>query len=742
MAAWAPQPRHAPGRHHGDDFNDANGIAGVRIGLITRVDELHMLADVRVITGGGDRIELKLTQGMAGPRSFWGGVPEINSLVVLGYLPKHRKLSDAIILGYLPTSVMTGLKFDPFATDDPSSVSADEAALYAQMFSPTIRTKRLKMRPGDVGGMSADGSELILNKSIQMVNRAGDLIELRDSERLLITQAINSFHSASGVKQQFGPVRRGAFYLPYDIFQNLDPTKPLVEAPGGDNPSAPNPISPAIQQHYFGQSILETLGPGNSGDPTKYANTTGVVNAFFNQTTLFPPTTYSNGRRVFLPSTTVNANPESSKTPGDIYTEHRIELKHTTDMVQDVLDEIDGFNIDTLHPRTFIEHVMGTVIGNDPNSSDGMNTYGYVLKPTMFDNWGSLQPGSFKMTKAVRPVQGLDNEVSFQAAAFLFRINPPESNDDDNPFAIAVSKQGKTFINIPGSAQEDTYDGTKNVSVEATFGGGIKVHVGKEVNSGESLRAFFEGGVHVEFGPDARGKGFTPVYHCSVDETYAGGNDDDNNARSTNIIGNSRFAVTGDHVETISGSHYTIVDGTVALQGSRFNVNANSGVSVNTSEGNYMYSGKTQYNYGLQVLENIETGGMTTTILAGGLTINVVAGAMMTTVAGGDMSDTVGASYTMTTGTDASFSTGGGLSSTAGADVSVTAGGAVSETASLAWTATSGVACSLVAPQCLLGGASAVLGISRGTPMMPPGSPSLDWITGLPLQGCSVSRSF
>lgn len=740
--AWNPQPYHAPGRHHGDDFNDANGLAGVRIGQITRVDEVHMVADIRVITGGADRFEIPLTQAMAGPRSFWGGVPEVNSLIVLGYLPKHRKLSDAIILGYLPTSIQAGMKFDPFSSDDPTTISSDEADLFSQLFTPTVRTKRLKLRPGDVGGMSADGSEFVMNKSIQMVNRAGDLIELRDAERLLITQAINAFHSASGVKHQFGPVRRGAFYLPFDVFQKLDPTQPLVEAPGGDKPAEPNPISPQIQQHYFGQSDLETLGPGNTGDPTRYSNTSGVVNSFFNQTTTFPPVTYSNGRRVFFGSNAVNANPESSNTPGDIYTEHRIELKHTTDMVQDVLDEIDGFNIDTLHPRTYIEHVMGTVIGNDPNSSDGMVTYGSVLKPTLFDNWGSIQPGSFKMIKADRPISGLDNEVSFQAGAFLFRINGPESNDDDNPFAICVSKQGKTFINIPGSVQEDTYDGTKNVSVEATFGGGIKAHIGKEALSGESLRVFFEGGVHVEFGPDARGKGFTPVYHCSVDETYSGGNDNDNVAKSTNVVGNARFAVTGDYVESISGSAHTICDGQITQQGSRINVNGISGYTLNTSEGNFMFSGKTQYNYGLLVLEQIAAGGKVSTILAGGKITTVLAGAVVTTVAGGAMADTVGAAYSLVAGAAASMTAGGALTQTAAGAVSTTAGAAIVQTAALAWTAVSGVAASLVAPQCLLGGPAAVLGISRGAPMMPPGSPSLDWITGLPLQGCVVSRSF
>jgi hypothetical protein len=743
MGDFTNHPRHPVGRYHGDDFIDPNTVSGLRVGVITRVDEIHMKADVRIITGGAtERFEIDLVQAMAGPRSFWGGVPEINSVVVLGYVPKSRKLKDALILGYLPSSNLAGLKFDPFSTDDPSSVSGDEAELYGQLFSPTIRTKRLKLKPGDVGGMSSDGSEFVLNRNVQMVNRAGDLIELRDAERLLITQAINSFHSASGVKEQYGPVRRGAFYLPSDIFQNNDPTKPLVEAPGGDNPEKPNPISPQIQQHYFGQSILEMLGPGNIGDPTKYANTSGVVNAFFNQVGEFPPVTYANGRKVFFASNVVNANPESINTPGDIYTEHRIELKHTTDAVQDVLDEIDGFNVDTIHPRTFIEHVMGTLVGNDPNSSDGMATYGRVLKPTLFDNWNSATPGRFKLIEASRSVGSADQEVNFQAGAFLFRVNPPQSDAEDNPFAVCISKQGKTYVNIPGSTQEDTFDGTKNVSIEAALGGGLKAYIGKEVLSGESVRLFCEGGVHIEFGPDARGKGFTPVYHCSVDEQYLGGNDNDNNARSTAIRGNERKSVTGDTVTSVNGSHHTFVDGQHTTQATRVMINALSGYTLNSDSVNQMISGKTQLNYGQQVLENIALGGKVQTILAGGSLSNVVAGAVVTNVAGGAMTDQVGAAYSLTAVGAVSQSAGGALTQSATGAVSTQAGASVTITAALAATMTSGVAASLVAPQCLLGGPAAVLGISRGLPMMPPGSPSLDWITGLPLQGCAVSRSF
>jgi hypothetical protein len=31
--------------------------------------------------------------------------------------------------------------------------------------------------------------------------------------------------------------------------------------------------------------------------------------------------------------------------------------------------------------------------------------------------------------------------------------------------------------------------------------------------------------------------------------------------------------------------------------------------------------------------------------------------------------------------------------------------------------------------------------VARGAPMHPPGSPSLDWITGIPLQGSAMVRS-
>lgn len=739
------RPKHAAGEFHGKDFVDHHGISGVTIGILTRIDEINMKADVHLVNGA-DRYELDLTQGMAGPRSFWGGVPEVNSVVVLGYRAKSKKLKDAMILGYLPTALVSGLRFDPISTDNPSNITSDEQALYSQVYSPTIRTKRLKLRPGDVGGMAADGAEIKFDRNIQMMNRAGDLIELRDAERLLITQAINHFHSSSGVKTQYGPVRRTAFYLPADVFQNQDITKPLLEGPGGDNPAQPNPISPTLPVHYFGQSVLEMLGPGNPGDPQRLSNAQGVVVNYINNYVAsgggeFPPVTYSNGKKAFFASNTPFANPESIQTPGDMYTEHRIELKHVTDAVQDVLDEIDGFNVDLVNPRVYIEHAMGTIVGNRTDDSDAQNLYGKVLKPTLFPAWASPGAGHFKLIEATRSIGTADIEVNNQAGAYLFRINHPEANVEENPFAICVAKQGKTYVNIPGSVLEDTYDGTKNVSVEASFGGGIKVYIGKEVSTGESIRAFLEGGINFEVGKSKIGRSMDPVFHGSVNNTFIG-NDNENFALTNSIRGNVQMSVTGDSTTTVNGSFFDIVDGARQINATNVNLNATSGYALSSSTKSETIAGQSQLNYGALVLENIAAGGKVSTIVAGGLVQNVLAGACATNVLGGAISQFAGGAYSVTAGGACTTTAGGAISSAAGGAVSVTAGAAVSLTAGLAMTLTAGIAVSFIAPQILLGGPAAVFGIARGFPMMPPGSPSLDWVTGLPLQGSAVSRSW
>lgn len=720
-------PRHLPGSIPGKDFVDSVDVSGIKIALITRVDEISMKADLRVITGGGDRFEIDLTQGMAGPRSFWGGVPEENSLVIVGYRRIHKQLYDAVILGYLPVGNKSGLRFDPFLSTDPADISADEVEQFLESFTPTQRFKRLMLRPGDVGGMSSAGSEFVLSKDVRMVNRAGDTVELRDTDRTYIRQSIHSVENDAGVRRISGPIRRGATFLPPDILK-------------ADGKTLRDSTT-----DYFGQDELQAAGPGvGSGSSARFANTKGQLLDLFNDTQQFPPVTYSSGRRVHYPPTTPGVSVEDPNSGADAFVEDRLEMSHTSDLGQEVLEEIDGFSMDRRLP--YIERVLGTVVGNDLNSTRGQRQYALPLKPRLFPDFTSTALGSFTLEEVNRQPTEPDLEVVNSAGAFLFRIRPPRSVGE-NAFVAAVSKQGKFFLNIPGSTVEDYPSGSKKISMEANLEGALKFFIGASNPDRISLHGTLEGGVHLDIGRDAAGNAVTVRYHSATKTIYEGNPNQDDVTTSIEVRGVKQSNISGAEQKIIEGSKQTVVSGQYQVQSDRFSVNAFSGASINAGEWNQLISGKAQLQYALQVLETIALGGKVSTILAGGLTQTVLAGAISYSALAGAMTFNAPAgAYTVNVGTGAiSITTGAGavaLTTGAGA-MSLTAGaGALTLTAGLAMNLAASTAISMVAPQILLGGPAAVLGIVRGLPALPPGAPSLDYITGLPLQGSALNRSY
>ena len=709
---------HTPGKGFGD-----NGFPqGLHVGILTRIDEINMKGDVKVITRGGQTVpEVDLTQAMCGPRSFWGGVPEVNSLVVLAYRMRHKQVWEPMVLGFIPVGNKSGLRYDPFSPTNPSDVPTDpaERSIYDQFIGRTVRHKRLKLRSGNVGGMSSDGAEFVLAKDVRMSNRAGDLIELRDAERTLVTQAIHRFDSTSGIKYTSGPARRIENFLPQDIFKTGRQLKGEAD-------------------RYFGSDELKALGPGIPDSPTKYANSSGVVLDFFNDTTTYPPTTYSNGKRVFYPSTVYATGIEDGEAgPGNAFTEDRMEMAHDTDLVQEVLSEVDGFAI--VKRRPFIERVYGTVVGNDTTGTQGLKQYGKVLQPELWQSFSTDGPGKFLLSEVERAAKGDTNTLT-SAAAYLFRIWSPYGATDDNPFAVSVEKQGKVYINVPKPTVE-RYPDDSGISVEMNLLGALKMFVGGSDKNNTSIQAYLQGGVKAVIGHNKdTGNALDITFLSGVAVNYQSGvANEDGFAKSEDIQGNYALATSGDFIETINGAKSTTVNGGYALQADRINVNALQGYSAMLSSMDILVAGKTQYNHALVVLETIIAGGKVSTILAGGLIETIAAGGQVTNIGAGGQVTNIGAGgYLVNVGGGALTMTAaaGAVAITAGAGaVSITAGAALTLTAGLAITLTSGALVSMVAPLIQLGGPSAVLGVCRGVPSLPPGTPTLDPITGTPLLG-------
>lgn len=726
MPPMRTTPRNPSGYVPGGAFTDTGEPFGLKVALVTRVDEVNMKADLKILTGGGDRYEIDLTQGMAGPRSFWGGIPEVNSLVIVGYRRIHKAIYEAVILGYIPVGNKSGLRFDPFSGVDPNEVTSEDRADVTTLMGPVTRYKRLQLRPGDVGGMAAAGAELVLSKDVIFCNRAGDTIELRDTDRTLVMQAIHKVESESGVKRVAGPVRRGGAFLPDDIFADPTNLQLKTEADG-----------------FLGTDELQDAGPGVAGADTKWANSSGRMSKAFNNFTAFPPVTYSSGERVHYVPTNPAVSIDDPDGGADAFVEDRLEMAHTSDLTQEVLEEIDGFAAS--RRTTYIERVMGTVVGNDLTTTQGMRQYGQILKPRLFPDFTSPQPGRFALEAIERSATAPDIDAITTAGAYLFRIRPPRGVGGTD-FVASVSKQGKLFVQAPGSGVEDYPSGSKNISAELNLGGALKAFLGASAPDRISAHVTCEGGIHLDVGRDAAGNAITVRYRSGVKSTYEGNPNEDDVAVQDNIVGVKQLNITGAEVNTIEGQQRTIVNGLASYECDRFVVNGHSGITLNAGELNTMVAGKTQLQYALALISTIVAGGETKTILAGGYVQTVAAGAMAYTVsAGATTFNSPSGAFNITVGTGAiSIGTSAGavsLSTASGAMSLSAAAGAVTITAGLALTLSSGATAMITAPTVMLGGPTAVLGVVRGVPTYPPGAPSLDFLTGLPLLGAATVLS-
>jgi hypothetical protein len=262
-----------------------------------------------------------------------------------------------------------------------------------------------------------------------------------------------------------------------------------------------------------------------------------------------------------------------------------------------------------------------------------------------------------------------------------------------------------------------------NTSIHATLAGGIKARVGHNTDTGNA--------VDVSFG--------SPVF-----ASYDGAGNADGVGKSDSISGHYQLATSGDIQETVQGAMNTTVNGGYFMQADRAVVNAHSGYSLNAGELNMLISGKSQRNYAQAVIETIVSGGLQRTILAGGAVETILAGGKTVSVAAGAtaFSNPAGA-FSVTVGAGALS-----LTTASGALTLAASAGAVSMTSGTAMTLTAGGLLSITAPSTVissanlqLGDATGNLGVVRGTPALPPGAPSLDYLTGLPLLGSALVRS-
>lgn len=698
-------------------------------GTIVHVDTETMVCSVRFASGIGERHDVPIpAPGGSGPRSWSGTLPERGSRVILGWKKFGNRGHVPYIVEFLTPGVYPARDFEPFSSMDPADIEtireiASDVLEDPGISSGTVRLRSRKAYSGDFIASSSNGSDFILDRDVFLTNRAGNEFRLRDSDQTSVLQTINEFSANAAGFYRRGLIKRNAFNFLPDLYPLDVHDKPAERIEPGDASAGLDANGDPLNRNPAYNTLLE-FGLIREDGTKNFPDET--VDPYY------PYVVAPDGQRISY--VTQGEHDLSFTDTSFAYVEDRTELRHVSDGVMTVNEESDGFQVDPPYP-VYIEDVKGTVVGNDFHSEAGRPLYKRILSMRVFDSpdQGALSNGPiFEPIDTIQRLSVVD-DVSL---ARLFRVQSPTSS---NQYAFGITKEGKVVAHIPKTRAGEPHE--KGKSVDLNIMGLVKAVIGAdENNQNRSLDLRMLGGVNLEIGRLTSGESVTLNLKGKIRRVHNG--NDDGGLTMEEVYGGSTMRST-------SGSEMHVVGGAMAedIGGERgiraFSLAMNAGVGgwkqVSAGDFNVTVLGKTQEQYAqlaqgtyaIGKKNTIVAGVDSTTQLAGTYSHSVLAGSMSTSVATGNMGSSVG-----TGNMSLSVGTGSFSASVGSGSLSLTcAAGPVSISSSLVASISAATAINLQAPFVKIGNVGSAFAVG-GIPGPP--APMLDYLTGLPLRGCST----
>ena len=691
----------------------------LRIGEITRVDYERMHCDIDFLSGQRPpALEVPISSAYWSKRSFLGAMPEKGALVICGFMDAHEgKHNKPLILGFLPNGSKTALRYHPLSETgerDADEIDIPEESVPEKlkgMYGPE-RHKMRKIYPGDIFGMSEAGSELLLNENVRLFNRGGSEIQLRDSDDSAILSSLDFYRSTAASRKRSGRVVRNAFNVPSDFIEE------------GNTLSEEHPLF----EEFVEEGLIFEDGT--------------LVDDINNLPAMRLP---SGERHSIITKNLEDPNDLRSES----FVEERKEIQEFSDQRIPHSPEL-GVDSDRIGPnehfQPFIEKVQGTIIGNDPYTSEGRSKYGELLRPSLFTSSGDTE-GDPKMEIVTNDAAEREKNL---AAASLYRMERPDGRGE---LFFSHDKEGHIFFSVPASTAKASNLGGGR-SVEGDLKGSTKITMGANDGDSESLDLQADGGFKWNLGTINSSNRSLDVRSRGGISFEATGSDVDGSAFNGKFSGDYGVAITGDKGESVSGESIEEVGGTKTLTAESYNQSVGTGNMSTTITGDKQetISGSVNRTIGsgetvtiakpgkgsLNARElDIKSGNKSTKFLA-------PAEDKITFTSTGKISRqaTGPLSYTMQTPTAGQFSTSassGAYSITMGSgSISLTSGAGVINL-------TAGVTVSIQSPNVSITG-SVGLGAGSGAPNavlggVPGPSPHIDYLLGIPLLGNPLVRT-
>ncbi len=445
----------------------------IRYGKVTRVDPKRMVVDVVLISQPNVTSKnVPITFPGAGARHFFGAMPEVGDMCLMGQQPAESGRSKRpVILGWYVPSTQAGYDWLNVRSHGPDELSLTPKQKQALDGIAVERRHKLRqMEAGNIIASSSQGADLMLTESATLANRGGNECILRDQDQALVVRTLQQFHAGAGFRTYSGMVQRDANLLPTEIIKDsVDWTsdRQVDEAREPLNPSDLDEEADAGDLTL--NPVFESLITDSSTNPIDILRRGLFIDASGNL--LVNPagdgaSVYGGKKMVRVAS---DLSGDAASTPGqETFSEYRIEVAHTSTGVLPVTEQTDGIDIDRLllSPSTtdpsatggnqagtsdpnllypnasMVEFVLGTAVGNDYAFKP--DEYGLPLVAKVTTESGERQT----VIRAYDP----ESDTLQDQLAFLLRSRDPE--DPSKESFIALSKGGAWLSSFQGQGSK------------------------------------------------------------------------------------------------------------------------------------------------------------------------------------------------------------------------------------------------------------------------------------------------
>jgi hypothetical protein len=611
----------------------------IRYGKVTRVDPKRMVVDLVLISQTNvDFTNVPITFPGAGARHFFGAMPEVGDICLIGQQPAESGRSKRpVILGWYVPSTQAGYDWLNVRSHGPDELDLTPKQKVALDGIASERRHKLRqMEAGNVVASSSQGADLLLTESATLTNRRGNEVILRDQDQALVVRSLQQFHAGAGFRTYSGMVQRDANLLPTQVVKDsVDWTSdrqvdgevaPLDVADLDENEDAGSPQYPSV---FSGLITTEATDPTEALRRGLFLDLDGnfIVDPSNDGASVY------GGKKVVRVAADMSGN--ATARPGvETFSEYRVEVAHTSTGILPVTEQTDGIDIDrllTTPPSTddeatggnqlgttdptllspnspMVEFVLGTAVGNDYTYKP--EEYGLPLVAKVTTESGEQQT----VVRAYDP----KSDTLQDQLAFLIRSRDPE--DPSKESFVALTKGGAWLTSFQGQGSKVNQENLRTGKVSfygADADGQSRVLNASGAVSIKSLAGRPADNVGVEIKSD---RGAVSIYGGGPNSEGAADGSSNDNSPSNAKMALKMESANGAQLQAaeqvkITAPEINLTENktTNVSASSAFNVNAGDAISMSSKTLGMTINGAAEYVFG-GPLNGLATNGATRSV--------------------------------------------------------------------------------------------------------------------------------